>query len=300
MIVNKQKLFFDHLPKTAGTSLQQFFVEAFGENEVTPTLRGHKLNSALAMYGNLSVITGHFGFIPGDSLPDGWVWATVLRNPRERTLSEYFFIVNDVPPTSCTDFERRIKTMSLEEALCDGEFMSRIYNAQAVHFASFFHPTPVKLPPSELLHLARQGLEQYHLVGITERLDEFVEELKGVFKLPKEIFLKRYNVTSSRKRFDELPEDIKHRIDELTSVDMELWKYANELFETKTKRFELREEVSKSDVNDRAKKEKVVLPPVVEDGSLELINVSVTGQFRIKPSFLPSEQARLRIAFRAL
>ncbi|MEJ5299408.1 MAG: Wzt carbohydrate-binding domain-containing protein [Thermodesulforhabdaceae bacterium] len=297
---NKRKLFFDHIPKAAGTSLQQFFVEAFGESEVTSTIRGQKLNSVLAMYGDLSVIAGHFGFVPGDSLPDGWVWATILRNPRERTLSEYFYILNDVPPTGCSDFERRIKMMSLEDALYDGEFASRIYNYQAVHFASFFHPTPAKLSSSELLHLAKQGLEQYHLVGTTERFAEFVDELKRIFNLPREAFLKRYNVTSSRKRFDELPGDIQRRIDELTSVDMELWEYANFLFETKTKRFELSGEVDKKSSPDDAKKDKTAVTQVVEDGSLELISVTVTGQFRNDLSFLPGERASLRIAFRAL
>jgi hypothetical protein len=34
-MMSQNKLFFDHIPKTAGTSLQQFFVEAFGEGMVT-------------------------------------------------------------------------------------------------------------------------------------------------------------------------------------------------------------------------------------------------------------------------
>jgi hypothetical protein len=65
-MMSQNKLFFDHIPKTAGTSLQQFFVEAFGEGMVTPTLRGLKYHHALSVYGNYRVITGHFHFIPLD------------------------------------------------------------------------------------------------------------------------------------------------------------------------------------------------------------------------------------------
>ena len=138
--MSQHKLFFDHIPKTAGTSLQQFFVEAFGDEMVTPPLKGLKYNQAISVYGNRRVIAGHFQFIPGESLPADYISATVLRDPRERTLSEYFFIINDIPETNCGPEERRTKAMFLEEALYDPDFSERLQNYQAVHFASFFTP----------------------------------------------------------------------------------------------------------------------------------------------------------------
>ncbi|MGQ9746108.1 MAG: hypothetical protein ACUVQV_09120, partial [Dissulfurimicrobium sp.] len=138
--------------------------DAFGE-DVTPTIRGMKLASAIAIYQTKRIIIGHFGFVPGESLPQGYYWATVLRNPRERTISDYYFQVENVPPASLSLEEQRIKNMSLEEFLFDTTMVQRVYNYQAVHFASFFHPTPQHLPTNELFALAKRGLDQYHLVG---------------------------------------------------------------------------------------------------------------------------------------
>jgi hypothetical protein len=122
-----------------------------------PPLKGLKYHHAISVYGNYSVITGHFHFIQGESLPADYISATVLRDSRERTLSEYFYVINDVPETGCGPEERRIKAMSLEEALYDPDFSERLRNYQAVHFASFFHSTPNKLSPSELLELAKKS-----------------------------------------------------------------------------------------------------------------------------------------------
>ncbi|MGC8720669.1 MAG: Wzt carbohydrate-binding domain-containing protein [Thermodesulforhabdaceae bacterium] len=302
-----RKLFFDHIPKTAGTSLQQFFVEAFGKEKVTEALKGLKHQHALSVYANRQVITGHFYFTCEESLPEGYLWATVLRDPRERTLSEYFYIVNDVPDRGGGPIERRIKSMSLEEALHDSEFCDRIRNYQSVHFASFFHSTPWQLDRAEFLRLAKKGLEQYHLVGITERLEEFVEVLKKVFNIPEEIRLKRYNVTSRRERFSDLPSSLQARILELVDVDMELWQYAEELFENKTKHFDASSLPSDSKSEAQACKMASSVSSPIEpagiqgDGSLELLSVTVSGQLRPQmPTFLPGERAFLRIAFRAV
>jgi len=299
--LSQLKLFFDHIPKTAGTSLQQFFVEAFGEEMVTPPLKGLKYNQALSVYSNRRVITGHFHFIPGESLPEDYISATVLRDPRERTLSEYFYVINDVPETRCGPEERRIKAMSLEEALYDPDFSERLLNYQAVHFASFFHPTPNKLSPSELLELAKKGLDQYHLVGVTERLEEFVEVIKRVFNIPEDVRLKRYNVTSKRMKFSELPSHLQDRILELTSVDMELWRYANELSDTKTKNFVPLNPSAHENEASSCPEPPLPVTPVMEDGSLELLSVTISSQLRPSlPSFLSGELATLRVSFRAL
>ena len=86
------KIFFDHFPKTAGTSLHQFFTEAFGEDAVSPPLKGMRLETVLSLYRQKIVVAGHFHLHPENCLPKGYLTATILRNPRERTLSEYFYL----------------------------------------------------------------------------------------------------------------------------------------------------------------------------------------------------------------
>lgn len=292
------KLFFDHIPKTAGTSLREFFAEALGDESVSPTVRNLKLPSALALYSNKFIIIGHFGFIPGDELPKEYVNATVLRDPRERTLSDHYFRLYDVPEYNLSPIELKIKALPAEEAFSDPEVCVRFWNYQAVHFASFFHLTPRDLSEEELLELAKRGLDQYDLVGTTERLSEFVEEIKRIFKLPKNIILKRYNVTSTRKKFSELSPELQKRIEELNRVDMELWRYANWLFDHKTKYFELSEKPSSVSLTRVENASIDVTPVSTEDDSLELLEVTVKNRACPGRGFLAGEEALLRIVFR--
>lgn len=293
------KLFFDHILKTAGSSMQVFLSEAFGPEKVTPTQRSQKLASVLSLYKDHQVIIGHFNFMPGEALPNDYISATVFRNPMDRTLSQYYFQIFDVPDFQLLPVELKCKTLPIEQAFFDPEICRHFANYQAVHFASFFHPTPQSLPEEELLHLAKRGLDQYDLVGTTERLSEFCEELRRIFDLPKDVMLKRVNVTSTRKRFSELPTELQRRIEEINRVDMELWHYAEQLFETKTKRFQPSDKQMSADAPpDISESSPEITPVMIEDGSLELLDVSVTSRMRPGQGLLAGEGAVLSIAFR--
>lgn len=295
------KLFFDHIPKTAGSSLHVFLSEAFEAKKVTPKLKGHKLASVLSLYKDYQVIIGHFGFIPGESLPSEYISATVLRNPLERTLSDYYFKIFDVPENQLSLLERKLKVIPIEQAFWNEEICAYFTNFQAVHFASFFHVTPKKLPKDELLLLAKRGLDQYALVGITERLSEFCDELKRIFNLPKNVTLKRVNVTSFRRKFSELPSNLQRRIEEINQVDMELWRYAEQLFDTKTKQFQsVNSKIAiTAHSTCQSECEMPVQPVSFEDESLELLDVCVkSGMRSLAERLLGGEDAILSIAFR--
>lgn len=297
------KIFFDHIPKTAGSSLRMFFAEAFGEEKVSPALKNMKAASALSIYRDMQVIIGHFGFIPGDTLPEGYIHATVLRDPRERVLSDYYYQREDVPDMGLGQEERAIKELPIEEVFFHPQYSKRFYNFQAVHFAAFFHLQPQSLPPDELLSLAKKGLEQYHLVGTNERLSEFIEHIKTVFGLPKDLILKRYNVTSRRKRFSEMPLTLQKRIEELNRVDLELWRYADSLFDSRTKRFTLSSESFEAFAGKAVEGKADNRPASVnhiEDGSLELLGVTVRSQMRPNEDLIAGELAVLEITFRCL
>ncbi|MEZ0328592.1 MAG: Wzt carbohydrate-binding domain-containing protein [Dissulfuribacterales bacterium] len=296
------KLFFDHVPKTAGSSMQLFLAEAFGTERVTPTLRSLKPVTVLSLYKDRKVIIGHFYFLPGESLPSGYVSATILRNPIYRTLSDYQYQCADVSEYSLSSVELKCKSLPIETAFFDPEICERFANYQAVHFASFFHATPQNLPEEELLRLAKKGLDQYDLVGTTERLTEFCEELRRIFDLPKDVMLKRVNVTSTRKKFSDLSPELQRRIEEINRVDMELWRYADSLFETKTRRFQLADKqvAAVSDNNAVSASDEFceMMPVNIEDGSLELLEVSVNSRMRPGQGLLAGEEAVLSIAFR--
>ncbi|GEM_PF-2636091 len=297
----ERRLFFDHIPKTAGTSFWKFLAESFGTDNTSPQIKGMKLDSALSLYKEKLVISGHFSFILGDRLPHGYISATVLRDPRERTLSDYFFIVEDMPFSGLSSEEIEIKSNSAEDVFFNPKLSCRFANAQACHLASFFHAGPLSLPPSELLTLAKRGLDQYDLVGTTEHLSEFVDYLKKLYEFPHDLSLKRLNVTSRRKIFGELDPTLRKRIEEINLVDLELWHYADTLLTTKTVKFVM---PVRDSIEEAAPEEVKSLVNSIEshigDGSIELLNVNLTGQATNGCDFLAGELLTLSISIRAL
>lgn len=298
------RIFFDHLPKTAGTSMQHFFVQAVGQENVTNIIKNMKPATALATYAGKAVITGHFSFLPGDALPPGFVSATVLRDPRERALSMFFFTKNDVPESALNSAEKKIKSMTLDEALWDDFFVRQIANTQSTHFASFFCPHPETLPPDELFDFAARGLRQYDVIGTTERLDEYVELLTTcALGVPAGGPPKRMNVTSGRSTYGELAPRLRQRLEELTQVDQRLWALAGEIFESQRKRpLQIGPSSNDSPVVADGPDRNVDRPRPksanVSDPAFELIEARLIGKLRPSSDFVSGELADLHIAFR--
>lgn len=291
------KIFFDHIPKTAGTSLRFFFAEAFGEENVSLNLKGMKLSSALSLYGGRRVIIGHFGFAAGERLPEGYFSATLLRDPRERTLSNYYFIVSDVPDAGLSPLERKIKSIPIEQAFLDDEIRSHFYNLQALHFAGFFSNNPRELSSSRLFDSAKEGLEQYDLVGISENIDDFVKALKSIFDIPPGISIKHYNATSSRKGFSELPSSVQKSILECVEIDLQLWNHAGRLLQSGRRHSRPNNEPSRG--GDRVDVERKADSKDTDDGSLEFLEVGVNSRLRPGLGLLSGEEAVLTIIFLA-
>src|SRR4029077_8355467 len=80
------RIYFHHIPKTAGTSLRDFLSATVGAANVAPMLRSGRLLEALRDYAGFAVITGHLEVLPGDALPTDRVSVTLLREPVDRVL----------------------------------------------------------------------------------------------------------------------------------------------------------------------------------------------------------------------
>lgn len=298
---NAMKIFFDHIPKTAGTSIQHFFVDAFGMDSVSAHVKGIKLESAFRMYSAKKVLIGHFGVIPDDKIPDGYLSATILRNPQERALSFFYYQKNDVPDAGLSPQERTVKALSLEEALWDDRFVGQISNTQSTHFASYFHPTPEKLAPALLLAYAKRGLEQYDFVGTLEKIHEFVDVLKLLLMLPSSLELKRKNVTSDRLSYKDIPQSLQRRIDELTEVDQQLWTIAQTTFDLKKKDPKRILPVPLLACNEPSSIKPVQTAGQATNfrqGAVDLLDAHLIGRLRSNSDFISGELADLHVVLR--
>lgn len=86
------RVIFDHLPKTAGTSVNRWLIEALGDGNVSDIVTGlHR--SALHRYGGqYCLITGHLDFINAEGLDPRWQYTTILRDPIDRALSWLYYV----------------------------------------------------------------------------------------------------------------------------------------------------------------------------------------------------------------
>lgn len=297
--MTKSKLFFDHIPKTAGTSLQRFFSDAFGAENVTETVQGLKLGQALAQYRHKKVLMGHFTFFKGDVLPPEYFMATVLRNPIDRALSQYYFMANDVPVYQLRLVDEPIKRLPIEEVLADSYQPARALfcNVQATHLASWLSVSPLSLSEQELYETAVRALGLYDLVGRTEELGRFASSILSLFAIEREIGLGRVNATSARKKTGAIPDSAIKFLQERNQVDLEIWKSVAAGKKAKSIR---RAAVERSDAcadsidgqrtDDAGESHR--------DGAIEFIGAKLERPTPSLPEILSGEPVQLRVAFR--
>src|SRR5262245_55386068 len=84
------RLVFDHLPRTGGTSVRIALATALGDDGHVPE-DSWPHHIAIKSAQKRLLLAGHFWFFPGETLAPGWAYATLLRDPVDRVLSQYAF-----------------------------------------------------------------------------------------------------------------------------------------------------------------------------------------------------------------
>ena len=101
-MIARHRLVFDHIPKTAGASIIAALEQAFAEAGTLPSIsNAHR--QAVSAAGPRRLLAGHLWFAPGEPLAEGWDYCTLLRDPLDRFLSQYWFgksVANQLVPAS--------------------------------------------------------------------------------------------------------------------------------------------------------------------------------------------------------
>jgi hypothetical protein len=157
----------------------------------------------------------------------------MLRDPVDRLVSHYYYVLRD----STHYLHQRVTSekMSLRDYVAAG-MTKELDNGQVRFLSGAFYRDPFGQCSRDLLEYAKENLRNHFaVVGLAERFDDTVRLLAARYGW-KDMSYVRKNVTSERPAIDELPPNTLEAIRSVNLLDMELYAFAAELFETALRR----------------------------------------------------------------
>jgi Galactose-3-O-sulfotransferase len=227
VIASGTKVIFLHLPKTAGSTLRGIIERQYGSRSILP-LYESKFGEELAaippnQMDRLRVVMGHFYFGAHASLSKPSTYITVLRDPIDRIISRYYFVRRS-PLDPVYDAVREMSLKEFAETYCDND-QTRLL-AGKYDGLSFG-----RCSDDEMLDIAKRNLTKYFaVVGITEEFDRSLILMKRILGWRNPFYIRR-NVTRGRPRKDKLPQETLNVIQANSELDLELYRYAEKLFQ---------------------------------------------------------------------
>ncbi len=212
---------FEHIPKTGGTTFLFSYVDwAFDEKDRfiipgTEPENGREIDRLIRNRKNYLIIGGHNTHRVREVYPDA-KYITLVREPVSRIISLYLHLKYHPGVKQKYRVEEGTSlSRFIEERL--NLPMSRVSNYQA-RFLSY--PGPFSL---------NRIFDRYHLIGITERLDEFIFALHVMDNFPLLLFTNRM-VRKERKDF-KLTEEERELIVRYNQDDILLYEEARRRFD---------------------------------------------------------------------
>lgn len=228
---NKNELILNiHILKTAGTTLRDLLDKEYGyDKSVLIMLNKWKHNNRSLLRHirhhakSCKVISGHFGYNLWSPITKYSVlkhlkihrpisYITMLRNPVDRKISEYFFLKK-----LFRNKNTGITKLTLEEYVNSNIRKNLQTNAIS--------------SGADNLNIAKRNLTKFKVVGITERFKESVLLLKKEFNWTSPAEYTYINANKNRPSLQDIPPKIIKDIKRNNQLDMQLYRFALELFE---------------------------------------------------------------------
>jgi Sulfotransferase family len=247
-------LVFIHIPKTAGTTLTtvlamnepgdrtwhlgNVFKGSGGVKQGVRFERLHK-DEGRALEG-VRTLTGHFPLGIRERLPRDRElrYFTFLREPADRTLSHYFQVRDNAERdrlegrTRPKQLERGLAPLPADATLDDAVAGGYIWDNLQTRMLSGL-AEPFGEVTGEMLEQAKGNLrDEIAFFGLTERFDESLVLAKRRLGLHSVLYTASGRVNTSRPRGGQVPEELARAAERCNRYDIELYRYARELFES--------------------------------------------------------------------
>ncbi|MEM7556810.1 MAG: sulfotransferase family 2 domain-containing protein [Cyanobacteria bacterium P01_A01_bin.84] len=236
-----KSVIFLHIPKVGGTTLNKIIARQYkpdsiyrirtdSRKRIQDCVDEFKILPVTEKEG-IKVIMGHMGFGIHSFLPQPSVYITLLRNPVERVISYYYYVLrksNHYLHPLVTS-----KKMSLEDCILS-EVSTELNNSQTRTIAATNgdkdSPIPFGKCDIEMLDKAKKNLREHFIgVGLVESFDKSLLLFKKLLNWNNILYIKR-NVTKDRPLKSDLSQETLNLIKRQNEFDIELYKYASKLF----------------------------------------------------------------------
>jgi hypothetical protein len=222
--VPNEKVLFFHIPKTAGTALRNLFTRHLGEHNVSKNRELMPLEEALVRGADFTAVCGHFRARQGSELPGDRVSVTVLRDPLDRFLSDFFYL-------KFGDHQRpvdqRVRSLDIEgfiEQLSERDADELNIQTSLLHPLGTAQLTALSWP--EKVAAAQRALDHFDLVGVHGEIDDLVCMVCARMRWQEIAPLDRVNVTSRRIAVGELSSHSRNKLESLLAPDRAVFEHA--------------------------------------------------------------------------
>lgn len=248
----KRQVFFLHIPKTAGSSLNKMLIKALGLDENYPHFNSTRdLLASGELRLKLPLIMGHLSHAEADVLqPDPFV-LTFLREPVQRGFSEFEFmkshpevwlgklaqgtITEYYENPAVTVFSSNLQTRLLGVDLDIKKHYAR-YVQEKLSPEQYFKGVEDSLRMAvddSVLESAKRRLETIDFFGLTEAFDSGIPKLFKLLDKPcPELVTTNVTPAHVRKRSSYTQEEI-DLVKSINTYDLQLYDFAKELYERK-------------------------------------------------------------------
>jgi hypothetical protein len=236
------RLIFLHVPKTAGTTLKTILSRQYGPDEIAKcyydkpdkTLKGQLekiLSLSKSQADRIKIVMGHMGFGLHEHLAWPCTYFTVLRDPIDRAISSYYQtrrakfdkLRHDAQRLNLRDFV----SSGLLKAMDNGQ--TRLLSGAALNEDLLGKEVEYGACTEEMLQQAKNNLDDFAAVGISERFDESLMLLMQVFGWSKPYYVKS-NVGRNKTARNELSRDTLTCLERHNELDLQLYEHATHVF----------------------------------------------------------------------